>query len=178
MFTIKSDVTRIDMERAGADVMLRMWLGKWEEGASADILEYIPASSVQRLLMQCEDAGFSCEICDSEHGRALRGEITRIDVMQVLGKWVVRKYPRGWTAKTRPLTERQLTDDEAKAAILWCKTNCWTVREFPGGARAWKGEVKPVRDASAIRRVRNQIIANFQRNEIDQRRQFDLAFDC
>jgi hypothetical protein len=115
---------------------------------------------------------------DNDHGRALRGEITRVDILQVAGKWSVRKYPYGWTAKTRPISQREMTDAEAATAIAWCKQHGWTVREFPGGARAWKGEVKPVRDASTIKMLRRQIEANFRRNEVDVRARFDMAFDC
>jgi hypothetical protein len=178
MFSVDRQTTRIDLELAENGVIVRTWNGKWEENSSPVTHTLMLNQSVQRLLMSLEDMGFTCEMCDSSHGRALRGEITRIDIMQVSGKWVVKKYPYGWSAKTRPLTEKQLSDSEAAFAINWCKQNGWTVREFPGGARAWKGEVKPVRDAMAIRSLRRQIEANFQRMEIDQRRQFDLAFDC
>ena len=58
------------------------------------------------------------------------------------------------------------------------KLHGWAVREFPGGARGWNGEVKPVRDRSAIVRMRNQVKSNFFRREMDARNQFDLAFDC
>lgn len=178
MLALTENITRVDLEIDGANVMVRMWKDKWDEGSLPFSMDYVHNISIERILFQCEDAGFTCEMCDPSHGRALRGEITRIDIMQISGKWQVLKFPRGWTGKTRPISKRELTDDEAKTAIQWCKQNRWSVREFPGGARAWKGEVKPVRDASTIMRIRRQIIANFERSEIDTRRQSDLAFDC
>ena len=178
MLTITKEITRIDLEAVGEDVMVSMWKDKWQEGSAPFIMEYLSKHTIIRLMMQAEDAGFSCEMCDKEHGRALRGEITRADLIQVSGKWKYSKYPRGWTAKTRPLVEREVSDEEAASILNWCKDNHWQVREFPGGARAWKYEVQPVRDSSTIQRMRRQVVAHFDRGEIDNRRQFDLAFDC
>jgi hypothetical protein len=174
----EKEITRIDFERTGTDVIVSKWIGKWAEGSAASMYDYLPAASIDRLLFECEKQGFTVEMMDNDHGRALRGEITRIDILIVAGKWTVRKFPYGWTAKTRPITEKELSEDQAQIAIAWCKEHGWAVREFPGGARAWKGEVKPVRDTATITRVRRQIEENFRRGEIDNRRQFDLAFDC
>jgi hypothetical protein len=179
MLSVDRQTTRVDLELANNNgVIVKTWNGRWEENSTPTTQKFMSGAVIYRLLMTLEDAGFTCEMCDANHGRALRGEITRIDIMQVSDKWIVKKYPYGWTGKTRPLSEKQLPDAEAEAAVQWCKKNGWTVREFPGGARAWKGEVKPVRDASTIMKMRRQVTANFQRGEIDSRRQFDLAFDC
>jgi hypothetical protein len=178
MFSVERTVTRVDLESINGGVIVTTWNGKWEENSAPSTRKFIPTVAIHRLLMTLEDAGFTCEMCDRDHGRALRGEITRIDIMQVAGKWQVSKYPYGWTASTKPISKREMTDEQTKSAIQWCKDNNWQVREFPGGARAWKYEVKPVRDASTIQRMRRQVIAHFDRGEIDTRRQFDLAFDC
>ncbi len=175
---ITEKTTRIDLETAGQGVLVSMWNEKWQEGSAPASSEYFSGAGIARLLMQAEDQGFTCEMCDPSHGRALRGEVVRIDILEVGKDWVVRKFPRGWTAKTRPLTERTLPAQEAASAIQWCKEHGWQVREFPGGARAWKYEIKPIRDASTIQLLRRQIDQALNRGEADPRRQFDLAFDC
>lgn len=175
---ITEKTTRIDLETAGQGVLVSMWNEKWEEGSSPFSSEYVSDQGITRLLMEAEQKGFSCEMCDSTHGRALRGEIIRADILQVGSAWVYRTYPRGWTAKTRPLKELEVDQVRASEIIQWCKDHGWQVREFPGGARAWKGEVKPVRDTYTIQRLRRQIDMALSRGEADPRRQFDLAFDC
>jgi hypothetical protein len=177
MFTIDPKTTKIDLERTGNDVLVKMWFGKWKEGSAAAIYDYQPGASIDRLLAECEKQGFTVEMMDNHHGRALRGEITRVDIVQSDKKWAVRKYCYGWTARTRPISQREMTDAEAAKAIAWCKEHGWTVREFPGGARAWKGEVKPVRDASTIRMLRRQVMETLRREGADQRLFFDLAYD-
>lgn len=177
MFGIDKGVTRIDLERVGEGVTVSMWNGKWSEGSSPASYQF-ETGSIERILFECEKVGFTVEMMDGSHGRALRGEVIRIDILQIAGKWIGRKFPHGWTAKTRSFPEKELSEDQASAVIRWCKENKWTVREFPGGARAWKYEVRPVRDAYAIQKMRSQVVANFDRGEIDTRRQFDLAFDC
>jgi hypothetical protein len=161
-------MTRIDLERLDADVVMRVWFGKWHEGDRAEYSDYLAGARIESLLMQCEKAGFTVHMIDGQHGRALRGEITRIDFMD--GK--IRKYPWGWSASTRPIQERDATADEQAAGLQWCKENGWTVREWPCGGRAWKGEEKPVRDGITIQRLRRVVDST----PGDPRKHYDLAF--
>ena len=126
---ISPTATRVDFERQGTNVLISTWEGNWKEGSLPATYDYAEDTGVERLLFECEKAGFTVEMCDSFHGRALRGDITRVDILKVDGKWLVRKFPHGWTARTRPISERPLTDDEANAAIIWMKSNHWNVRE-------------------------------------------------
>ncbi len=175
---IPADTTRIDFEKQGTNVMTSLWAGTWREGSSPLSYGYEVGTRIEVLLDECRKAGFTCEMVDSFHGRALRGKITRVDVLEITGVWHIRKYPHGWTARTLPLEDKVVTKDEADTAIEWMKLHGWNVREFPGGARGWNGEAKPVRDHSTIVRMRRQVQDAYFRTEQDPRRQFDLAFDC
>lgn len=175
---ITKDTTRIDIETAGAGAFVYLWDGKWEQGSESHKSYYIETRNIPTVLKEAEDAGFTCEMCDASHGRALRGEVTRADILQEGDQWVYRTFPRGWTAKTRPLKNKLISADEAAKIIAWCKEHSWKVREFPGGVRAWKYEVMPVRDSSTIRYLRRQIDEAIRRGHSDERRNFDLAYDC
>lgn len=66
---------------------------------------------------------------------------------------------------------------EFEKMVKWCEENGWTVRRFlPLGARAWKGEPRPVRDSSSIRRKRDDLT----RYPIPGLNvvALDLAYDC
>lgn len=48
-----------------------------------------------------------------------------------------------------------LTLDEL---VSWCESTGWTVRRWPGGARAWWGGLRPVRTAGAIKNKRAELM--------------------
>lgn len=115
----------------------------------------------------------------AQSGRLDMENITRIDMHQIPQGIVVHKFPHYWTAATPPAsttTNEAMTLDQMTA---WLEENGWTVRRWPGGARAWKGEMMPVRTASQIRRKREELRQRWQ----DWNRQgvqvhaLDLAYD-
>lgn len=173
-------ITRIDLEASGEYVRFSMWEAGWHQGDKANITD-AKVGSLFYELTELEKQGFTVEMCDATHGRALRGKITRIDFVQPNGRWVVNKYPYGWTAKTRPLTSE--TKDETfdlESALTWCETHGWTVRRWPGGARAFLGEPMPVRDANTIKRMRRQVdqaMAGLVMGQNAERLHYDLAYD-
>jgi hypothetical protein len=116
-------------------------------------------------------------MCDQTHGRALRGKITRIDFEIKPDRVHVKKYPFGWTAKTRPIKQYEITPEEYQADLKWLKDHGWSMREWPGGSRAFKGDPLPVRTGSTIAYMRRQVERHFASGQLDPRRQFDLAFD-
>jgi len=149
-------IARIDLEPFGEGyVTVRQWREGWAEGSVPDVSETVKGTII-RLLMEYEKLGFTCEMCDAFHGRALRGKITRIDFIFILGKWHVRKYPFGWSAKTKPLTDAEKTETEVLDAVKWCEDNGWTVFKREGQIRAWRGEAKPIHDARTIRSLRRR----------------------
>jgi hypothetical protein len=177
-----TNYTRIDLEQNGAyGVIVRSWEDGWIEGDIASKTEYIENETVFQVLSKIEKDGYTVEMCDRNTGRALRGEIIRIDFTQIGDTWNVKKYPYGWTAKTRPIKdETKPAGFDISAALEWAKKSGWIVREYPGGARAWKGELLPVRDGQTIKRMRNRAdkaYYNGTPGDLGSRRQFDLAYD-
>ena len=57
---------------------------------------------------------------------------------------------------------------DLEAALNWCRANGYTVRQWPGGARAWLGKPWPIRTRYQImqRRAQNSCAVNL-----------DFAFD-
>lgn len=150
-------ITRVDIEAIGEGInRVSYWREGWQEGDPYGSSELVQ-KPIMYLLMDFEKQGFTCEMCDANHGRALRGKITRIDFVKILKEWRVRKYPFGWTAKTRPLSDVVKTEQQIQDAIAWCEQNGWNVhKNADGSAIAYKGAVKPVTDRSAILRQRRQ----------------------
>lgn len=102
-------------------------------------------------------------------------DITRIDMTIVGdGTLTVRKYPAGWTASTPPV-ECSITPKPLDECLTWLESHGWTIRRWPGGARAWQGEILPVRNRDSIKRLREQ----FQRHPVPgvQAHTLELAYD-
>jgi hypothetical protein len=172
-------VTRVDIERTEYGLIAKIFERGWQVGYDwTDWMQPLDGCTIESMLRECELAGFTVEMCDNDHGRALRGEITRIDVLRTEKGWDIKKYPYGWSAKTRAITTRTVDEAEADKAVLWLREHGWSVRDFPGGHRAWKGEVLPVRGASEIRYLRNRITQTRATGHADERVHFDLSVDC
>jgi len=170
------DITRIDMERQQDNVLVKYWRGKWAEGSAAFMMDYEVGVRIESLLSVCEKAGFTVEMCDSMTGRALRGEITRIDIVKDGESWFVKKYPYGWTAKTRPLSKYALAEDAAQTAIQWLKDNGWTVIQWSDRVAAFRGEPKPIHDRGTILSLRRKVENNLTPSNADYLRGTNLAF--
>lgn len=174
MPTVKSThVTRIDLEACGARGVL---VRKWYEGFDAydagpcDIEDYLDEASIPALLAGFEKEGFTVEMASRSKGRALRGKITRMDILLDGDVWRLKKFPHGWTARTRPIQEKTFSHDEAQVAIQWLKDNNWTIFEWPGGVRAFRGRPYPVRDRAAILSLRRKF------DEQGVNKNWDLAY--
>jgi hypothetical protein len=154
----QKQITRIDLEAVGNDghlVRVSQWREGWQEGDAPEVSELVDGKSIMFHMMDYEKQGYTCEMASVKLGRALRGKTTRIDFIQKEDGWHIQKFPYGWTAKTRPLTDVIKTAEETEAAIVWCEQNRWTVyRINESKARAWRGEPQPVHDAKTIMRMR------------------------
>ena len=174
----KKHIARVDLESEGEWVRISQWFEGWKLG-DQPAEQNSEKSNIYQILASYEDQGFTVEMCDSNHGRALRGEITRIDFQKTAGRWTVKKYPYGWTATTRPISEetKPAEWDAEKEAFSWLEKNHWIVRTWPCGARAFKGEPMPIRDRLSIVRMRNRLEKEFQQGRFDNLKNYDLAFD-
>jgi len=172
-------ITRIDIEQKdGGGILVMFYTEGWVEGQSSPAqYDFQPTETIVGKLQEYERLGYTVEMCDAFHGRALRGRITRIDFMLEAGTWKIKKFPYGWTAKTKPISVTLSNQDEISAALDWCKVHRWTIRTWPNGARAWRGEAMPVRSTSDIRYLRRQIDRGHEAGKADDRAHYDLAFD-
>ena len=159
---------RIDIEKNGDGVLVKAWYAGWQPNTPANRSGRLPGTSIFAELKQLEARGYSCTQFDNDHAQALKGPITRIDFVKIGAGVVVKKYPFGWTAHTNPISVKSEGPEfDFEFALNWCRENGWTVHTWPDGARAWKGEVLPVRTVQAILRLRRQ----------NPHEQADLAYD-
>lgn len=77
-------------------------------------------------------------------------------------------------------------DFDLEEALAWCEENGYTVRRWPGGARAWRGEPWAIRTGWQIVKLRRELEAKwrveFHRNpgrwsRFDTLLSLDLAYD-
>lgn len=123
--------------------------------------------------------------------------ITRIDFLGFNEKvhtgrdrfvWRVTKFADGWTAYT-PAIDIQIdppihTPDgeqpfDIEVALALLAGAGWKIRRWPNGARAWKGEMLPVRDRAAIQRLRakaSTALMNQESCSVDWRADFALDY--
>jgi hypothetical protein len=77
------------------------------------------------------------------------------------GKVVVTKMRRDKSVPARPRdvvtqTEVKSPDFDLTEALGWCMTHGYSVRQWDGGARAWRGEPWVIRTRPQIARRRQQ----------------------
>jgi len=84
-----------------------------------------------------------------------RIDFTRI---QASGKVIVTKFQRRDETADVPMEgEVKPIDFDLDGALAWCAENGYTVRQWPGGARAWRGKPWPIRSRSQIIRRRRDV---------------------
>ena len=82
--------------------------------------------------------------------------ITRIDLYETQDGLRVDKYPDGWLVGDKPIERTLPRDWTLKSAVAWLESQHWTIRTWPGGARAFCGQAKSVRTAGQIIRLRQR----------------------
>lgn len=105
-------------------------------------------------------------------------EITRMDFVVTPGGVIVNKLGTGLYGKLVVVkAETKPQSFELETALDWCRSQGWVVRTWPGGARAWKHGLEPVRNSAEIIRLRQELITN-PRPELNGRgNSLDLAYD-
>ncbi len=89
--------------------------------------------------------------------------ITRIDFLaipisgSVLPRCIIRKYADGWFLGSHSDSEQMIDNFDLDQALAWCTAHGWAVHRWSQGARAWLGEVRPVRDSQGIRARRKSL---------------------
>lgn len=100
---------------------------------------------------------------------------TRIDLHAIPQGLAVYRYAEGWTASTPAFDKHVNPEWTLDQAIAWLQSNGWTVRSWNTGARAWLGQVLPVRDKSGILRKRRHL-ERYPNTDL-QAHALDLAYD-
>ncbi len=91
------------------------------------------------------------------------GRVTRIDLVTTEHGPVKRCWRAGWMPG-----DKALTQDVGRLAAGWTVESAadklvadgWTVRRWPGGARAWRIAARPVRTGEWAARFRDRLLAN------------------
>lgn len=172
------DFTKIDFEKVPGGILIKEWEAGWKEGSQPTVYDFLPNERLDDVLSSYEKNGFCVHLFGDNHGRALKGEITRIDFLQTKSGWKIDKYPYGWTAQTPALqTEQKSKDFDVDSCVSWCRENGWEIRIWDGGARAWRDKIRPVRDAETIKQMRANSDRNLRTGFDDPRWHMDLAFE-
>ena len=152
-------ITRIDLERVGSTgIIVRSWFQGWnrDDAGAPDSEDYIESGSIPALLAEYEKQGFCVWQASGSQGRALRGKITRVDVIEDGDMWRVRKFCFGWSAKTPPIEQKTLSNEQAESAIQWLKENNWTVYQYTDRCVAFLGKPQPIHDRGTILALRRK----------------------
>ncbi len=86
---------------------------------------------------------------------------TRIDFLKIQDGWQVTKFAERdghWVALDSRLNPPLRGQDhfDVDQALAWLEEHGWTVRRWPGGARAWLGKPRVIRTREQIIRLRRQ----------------------
>ncbi len=155
--------TRIEINRAGTSYLRQEWFGEWEENTPPARQDFV-VGTMLKFADEFAADGYSVTLLDAHHLLALGGTITRVDFILMADGWHVKKYPYGWTARTRPVREEvKPIDFNVDEALYWLRQNGWKTRQWEGtpnanaGARAFLGKPMPVRDRQSIVQMRDRI---------------------
>jgi hypothetical protein len=108
--------------------------------------------------------------------------ITRVDMHQRPNGVAVSQFGDGWTAGTPADDFHINATTRLDDMVEWFKSRGWIVREWPGGARAFrKGAVFPIRTRGMIlemRRRLSQDLYNYGgKHPLGEIGHYDLALD-
>lgn len=106
-------------------------------------------------------------------------EIVRYDFQESSTGLLIQEWYEGWEPGTPPDNQRTNPAAELSTVLLWLNNHGWDVVSWPGGARAWKGERRPVRTRAQILRKREDLrrMWNWYRSQGIQTHSVDLAFE-
>lgn len=71
--------------------------------------------------------------------------ITRVDLQEAPTGVIIHQYEDGWDRSSYPIEAHINYSSTLAEMVQWFKDHGWTVREWPGGARSFKGKPRPVR---------------------------------
>ena len=105
-------------------------------------------------------------------------EITRMDFVTTPRGVIVNKLGKNWNGRLVVVTgETKPAGFNLEKALAWCESQGWTVRRWPGGARAWKYGLEPVRSKSQVISLRDDLRQNPRPELQGQAVGLDLLYD-
>lgn len=165
---IPGECIRVDLQDMGRMIEAAWWLpgyqqtdehaGRWYYSKDDGVTLFQIATHLDL------DRGFTVHIDrGGTRGRALVGQTTRIDILQVGQRWVVKKYPYGWTASTNPISAetKPVEFSPEVDALPWLEAKEWVILRWDDeragkGYRAFADKVQPVRDARGTLAMRKR----------------------
>ncbi|HCR70923.1 MAG TPA: hypothetical protein DIW23_05730 [Anaerolineae bacterium] len=159
----KLPITKITIERIGTkDAFIRKWYEGWNEADAGpcNIETYEQNVNFYNLLDTYKEQGYTVWVDGYGLGHALKGRITRIDILKCGEVWKIKKYPYGWRASTPALETKEINEQELDQLIKWLKEKKWNVFEFQSKDRflAFKGKARPINDKRTILSLRRKAI--------------------
>lgn len=103
-------------------------------------------------------------------------EVIRMDFI-ILADGSITINKLGDTGRLAVIESETKPGFDIENALAWCRSNGWTVRRWPGGARAWKHGLVPVRTRGAIIKLRDELRMNPRPDLEGQGVNLDLAYD-
>lgn len=177
---IENTTTRVQVQAAGPGSIIAQWSEGWRDGLqpAPDMQEY-DERPVYEVVKDLDRLGFAVWTqFNGAVGFGLRGKITRIDLIQTGNRVRVNKYPYGWTLGTPPISSELKPEGFTIEAAVALLGRGWTIRTWPGGARAWFGRPKPIRTRHEIQRMRDKLSERFANGALQPGcYQIDLAFE-
>jgi hypothetical protein len=154
--------TRMELKAQYGGVACQCWGEGWAEGDMPDYEFFREGVSLDEALLKLDEAGWAVHINPMKRtdeyrtAYALRGKIIRVDFIDTSDKVIVRSWPVGWTASTPWIKEETFPAGTIDEQTKKYEDAGWTVHRWTNGARAWFGEVLPVRDRGKILSMRNR----------------------
>lgn len=75
--------------------------------------------------------------------------VTRVDMHECPLGVIIHQFEDGWRTTNTANEAHVNYSTRLPDMVTWFRSRGWTVREWPGGARAYWGPARPVRDAGA-----------------------------
>lgn len=115
----------------------------------------------ERYVSQSKYTGGDYRQITAQEKDLYAGKITRIDLVTTEFGQVKRCWQAGWMPGDKAHQVGPLSKDwDIDSAAAKLEQDGWTVRRWPGGARAWRIKARPVRTGEYANRFRERLLAN------------------
>lgn len=103
--------------------------------------------------------------------------VDRLDFHQTPAAWIVARFTRCELGAYLPIARKTEPGFDIDLALAWCREHGWAVREWPGGARAWRKGVEPVRSARQVKRMEREGLLAIDPEWAEEGYEINLQYD-